>query len=135
MRIVLLLALVLATLVPGAPRAEPGAEIRRVIENQIEAFRRDDLSAAWRHASPGIQGKFGDAETFGRMVARGYPMIRAPGRYAMGDLAEGPRGPVQTVRFLDAEGVWWEADYSMTRVDGAWRISGVRLRRLPGLSS
>ncbi|MEL6264840.1 MAG: hypothetical protein AAFR52_04190, partial [Pseudomonadota bacterium] len=33
------------------------------------------------------------------------------------------------------DGTAWEADYTMRLVDGDWRIAGVSLRRLPGISS
>ncbi|MEM6678268.1 MAG: DUF4864 domain-containing protein, partial [Pseudomonadota bacterium] len=68
-------------------------------------------------------------------VARGYPMIWRPERVEMGAMTTGPRGPQQTVLFEDAEGVLWEVDYMMQDVDGVWRINGVQLRRLPGVSS
>lgn len=140
MRMALLLmgALCLSAALAMAPRAmaeEADAAIRAVIADQIGAFQRSDLDAAFAHASPGIQGKFGDPATFGRMVAQGYPMIWRPQQWEMGAYVDGPRGPTQSVLFRDAKGVLWEADYFMERVDGVWRIDGVQLRRLPGVAS
>ncbi|MGF1551731.1 MAG: DUF4864 domain-containing protein [Paracoccaceae bacterium] len=120
---------------PAMAQDADGTAIQTVIEDQIGAFQRGDLDAAFAHASPSIQGKFGSAGRFGHMVEHGYPMIWAPERYAMGALADSPHGPVQTVTFVDDTGEVWEADYLMREVDGRWRINGVRLRRLPGVAS
>jgi hypothetical protein len=137
MRLLLVPALVLGLLAggPAEAREADAAAIRGVIEDQIDAFRREDLARAYAHASPGIQGKFRDPATFATMVERGYPMIWRPERYEIGPLEDGPRGPVQTVVFVDGAGEVWEADYAMREVDGRWRIAGVTLRRLPGVSS
>ncbi|MEM6490264.1 MAG: DUF4864 domain-containing protein [Pseudomonadota bacterium] len=68
-------------------------------------------------------------------MQQGYPMIWRPERWEMGALNDTPGGPRQTVIFTDRDGVVWEADYLMREVDGTWRIAGVSLRRLPGVSS
>jgi len=116
-------------------RADDAAAIRTVIADQLAAFDRGDLEAAFAHASPGIQARFGDPRTFGDMVRSGYPMVWDPGRYEMRALSATPRGQVQTVMFEDAAGILWEADYLMEKVGGVWRIAGVALRRLPGVGS
>jgi hypothetical protein len=48
----------------------------------------------------------------------------------VGPLEQGPNGPVQIMRFRDAEGAEHVAAYSMTRVDGRWRIDGVHIRKV-----
>ncbi|MEM9145284.1 MAG: DUF4864 domain-containing protein [Pseudomonadota bacterium] len=112
------------------------SQIEMVIEDQLAAFQRNDLAAAFAHAAPGIQQKFGSAENFGHMVRHGYPMIWRPQRHEYRGLAERPAGLfVKTVLFEDARGAQFEADYMMRERDGAWRIEGVTLRRLPGVSS
>ena len=124
-------------LVAGRPAlAEgPDAAIEAVIADQIAAFQRDDFEAAFGHASPGIRAKFGPPENFGTMVRQGYPMIWRPARVEYGALETRGDSYVKTVVFEDASGMLFEADYRMALVDGAWRIRGVRLRRLPGVSS
>ncbi|MEM6421270.1 MAG: DUF4864 domain-containing protein [Pseudomonadota bacterium] len=130
-----LLALAVAALVFATPLRADDASIQAVIEDQIAAFQRDDLETAFGHASPSIQGKFGDPERFGQMVESGYPMIWRPRGYQMLGTEETPLGPRQTVLFEDTTGAFWEADYLMRLVDGRWRIAGVSLRRAPGVSS
>lgn len=115
---------------------EPNLAIERVIADQIAAFQRDDFAAAFAHAAPGIQAKFGTPEGFGTMVRQGYPMIHRPTRIEWGRLEKGPDGRVvKTVIFEDGKGKLYEAGYLMGRTDGAWRIHGVALRELPGASS
>jgi hypothetical protein len=135
MRRFVLLCLALAALALPVRADEPGDSIRAVIVDQLNAFRANDLGAAFAHASPMIQSKFRTPEIFGQMVQAGYPMVWRPSRYEMEALTETPRGPVQTVLFEDQHGRLFEADYEMRQVDGEWRINGVTLRELPGLGS
>jgi hypothetical protein len=140
MRILAAVALVLGLAMPflgtASLAADPDAEIERVIADQIAAFQRDDLDAAFAHAAPGIQRKFGNPSNFGHMVRHGYPMIFRPSRVEWRALeALGDGVFVKTVLFEDASGALFEADYTMGLTDGVWRIRGVELRRLPGMSS
>ncbi len=124
-----LAALLLALAVPAA--AEDGPAIRGVIAEQLEAFQRDDWSGAFAFASPGIRSMFRTPENFGRMVRGGYAMVWRPSAVEYGPLEDGPRGPVQILYLTDADGVRWVAAYEMELVQGAWRIDGVRIRRMP----
>ncbi|MGR3715285.1 MAG: DUF4864 domain-containing protein, partial [Thermohalobaculum sp.] len=95
----------------------------------------NDPAAAFAHASPTIQSKFGTPEVFRRMVETGYPVIWRPASYQMLALAETAAGPVQAVLFQDREGRFFEAAYQMQLIDGVWRINGVYLHALPGVGS
>ncbi|MEL6218930.1 MAG: DUF4864 domain-containing protein [Pseudomonadota bacterium] len=118
------------------PAAAQDAAIVAVIEDQLAAFQRNDLDAAFAHAAPQIQRKFGSPENFGHMVRHGYPMIWRPSRYEYRGLEEPESGFfVKTVLFEDAAGQQFEADYIMGLTEGEWRIRGVSLRKLPGVSS
>ena len=131
------IGLVLALLAAALPvRAEePADSIRAVIVSQLDALQANDPAAAFAHASPAIQSKFGTPEGFRHMVETGYPMIWRPARYEMLALAETATGPVQTVLFQDRGGRFFEAAYQMQLIDGVWRINGVTLRALPGVGS
>lgn len=130
----LAIALALAAGLPARP-GEPGDSIRSVIVAQLDAFRINDLDAAYAHASPMIQSIFRNPQVFGRMVETGYPMIWRPYHYEMLTLTVIPSGQVQTVLFQDRQGRFHEADYEMRLIGGEWRINGVRLRALPGVGS
>ena len=132
-----LVALLAALMLSFAPlrAAEPADSIQGVISDQIAAFQRSDLGAAFAHASPSIQSIFGSPERFGQMVRGGYPMIWRPSRFEMLRLQPGPGLQVQTVLFEAQDGTLFEADYEMIEVDGIWRINGVALRKVPGVAS
>lgn len=119
-----------ALLLAAAPAAAGEAEdIQAVIGAQLERFQQDDWRGAFAYAAPGLRSLFQTPETFGRMVREGYAMVWRPSRVEAGPLETGPRGPVQIMRFTDRAGVDWVAAYEMVRVDDAWRIAGVRIRR------
>lgn len=128
-----------ASLALGAPAsdAEPAdaAAIQAVILDQLEAFQADEMDRAFAHASPGIQSIFRTPERFRRLVQQGYPMIWRPERFDVGNLEPAGDALIQTMVFVDRSGQVFEADYRMELVDGTWRIAGVTLRKLPGLSS
>lgn len=111
--------------------ADDAAEIRTVIQNQLDAFSEDDWAEAFAYASPMIQQQFRNPQAFSRMVRGGYPMVWRPSRVEVGALEDGPRGPVQIMRFVDRDGAHYVAAYEMTRVDGVWRINGVRIQKIP----
>lgn len=131
----LLLAACLTGTALPAPAQSPAGAIEAVIADQIADFQRDDFVGAFRHATPGIQRKFGGPERFGLMVRNGYPMIWRPSHWEWAGLAEKGSAWVQTVVFVDEMGQSFEADYLMEQVDGVWRIAGVYMRRLPGVAS
>ena len=115
---------------PGATEwgaAERGA-IRKVIESQLEAFRRDDAAGAFAFASPKIQEIFGDPATFMAMVQAGYQPVYRPRRFAFQDLKELRGQPAQEVFFVGPDGKEVLGIYVMDRQpDGRWRIDGVFL--------
>lgn len=129
------LVLLAAFAAPTARAQDDGSGIPAVIADQIGAFLRGDLDAAWAHASPTIQGVFGTPERFGQMVREGYPMVWRPSRWEMRERTAIADGFVQTVLFEDAQGRLFLADYEMRLVDGVWRINGVALRELPGMGA
>ena len=57
---------------------------RHVIEQQIEAFLKDDAAAAYAFAAPGIQARYPDKDSFFAMVKKSYQPVYKPGNYAFG---------------------------------------------------
>ena len=128
----LVVALCLGFVLPAA--AEPAingddlAEIRTVINRQIDAFRRDDAQEAFKLVSPAVQETFGTPERFLDVVRASYRAMYRPaaltflGLTAIGDEA------VQRVRITDRSGAVWVAYYAMQRQkDGSWRTNGCHL--------
>lgn len=124
-RSVAVLALVAGLAGPGGARAD-GAAIEQVIENQMQAFRAGDPSAAFEFASPTIRRLFGTPENFGRMVATGYPPIWQPGAVRFLGLNERGMPMRQLVEVTDSEGRAHLFEYEMIRTEAGWKINGVR---------
>jgi len=129
---ILLLALTPFAAGAQAVSAEDAAAVRKVIEAQLDAFRKDDAARAFSYATSGIRMTFGTPESFLEMVRTQYAVVYRPRTVdfdAPIPLADGEL--VQPVRLTDAEGRSWIALYPMQRgTDGVWRTGGCQLRRL-----
>ncbi len=107
--------------------------IRRVIERQIDAFKRDDAAGAYSFASPGIRKIFPTAEIFMQMVRQGYRPVYRPRSYAFDELTQIEGELVQPVRVVGPDGVPVTALYIMERQpDGSWKTDGCVLTQAPG---
>jgi hypothetical protein len=116
----------------GMPSAVERGAIRQVIEGQIAAFQRGDGNAAFAYASPGIQAKFGDPETFMKMVETGYAPVYRPREVEFRDIEMHGGTPIQKVLVVGPDGQPVMALYAMERQpDGSWRISGCTLVKAP----
>jgi len=110
--------------IDGADRGQ----IQSIIENQIDAFRRDDGVAAYDFASPMIQTLFPSADVFMQMVQKGYMPVYRPQSFTFGPLLDTPRGPVQRVFITGPDGAGYVAEYALQQQpDGTWKINGVTL--------
>lgn len=99
--------------------------IRQVIEQQLQAFQRDDGMAAFSYAAPGIQSKFESAEMFMDMVRQGYQPVYRPRAVQFKDIISLEGTPAQRVIVIGPDGVPMIAVYPMRRMlDGSWRIDG-----------
>ena len=137
--IVLLVLAPAAFLVAGSPAraADPDDAIRaatRVVMAQLEAFRRDDFTAAYGFASAMIRQIF-DRERFEEMVRGGYPEIARSAAAVVSRAEFVPNDTVSlTLRIQGANGQTVEATYEMVREAGDWRINGVVTRPAPGVA-
>jgi hypothetical protein len=134
-RILFALIVAFGVSLPGALRAEDISSadreaIRSMIESQIEAFRRDDASAAYGYAAPAIQGMYPSIDQFMAMVRSQYPPVYRPRSVTFGEFIEAPGGLLQKVFITGPDGENWVAVYSLERQpDGSWRISGCFLMK------
>lgn len=128
------LILALALMLPGlaAPAeslsASDVAEIRAVINRQIDAFRRDDARGAFALVSPGVQQEFGTPERFLDVVRGSYRAVYRPATVNFLEVVAIGGEAVQPVQLTDRSGALWLAYYAMQRQhDGSWRASGCHL--------
>ena len=131
--------LVLALLVLAAPvRAQDISRqdttaIHAVIQEQLDAFQRDDGARAFSLATSGIQASFGSADRFMAMVRSSYPVVYRPHNVQFESVEIIDGRVFQPVRMTDDEGAAWLAIYPMQRQgEGVWRIDGCQLARLKG---
>jgi hypothetical protein len=111
---------------------EEALAIRQVIEDQMTAFQQDDAEGAFRFASPEIQGQFGSALHFLRMVKTAYYPVYRP-RSVVFEKSLVVRGqPAQTVLLLAENSELIRATYIMQRQsDRSWRVLGCYLEAIP----
>lgn len=124
------LAFLLAAASPalGALTAVDLAEIRGVINRQIDAFRRDDARGAFALVSPEVQQAFRTPDEFLEMVRAAYRAVYRPAAVLFLDLIVMGEEVVQPVQVTDTAGQVWVAYFAMQRQkDGSWRTNGCHL--------
>jgi hypothetical protein len=126
--IVLLMAFLnLAALNQAAPAraADDVAAAQGVIRSQEEAFSRDDAAAAYSYAAPAIHDLFPQADIFLGMVQRSYAPVYRHRSFEFGQAQVADGKIAQQVHIVDADGVPWEALYTLElEPDGSVKISG-----------
>ena len=125
MRALFLLAALLISLAAPARAADDVAAAQGVIRSQVEAFSRDDAAAAYSHAAPVIQEIFPQADIFMSMVRNSYAPVYRHKSFDFGEARVADGTIVQRVHIVDAEGIAWEALYTLElQPDGSVKITG-----------
>jgi hypothetical protein len=102
--------------------------IRAVIADQLAAFRKDDDSRAFSHASPGIRKQFRTAQRFMDMVRESYFPLYRPRSTDFLEPAVIQGDIIQPLRVVAQDGTVLVALYVMERgADGKWKIRGCEL--------
>jgi hypothetical protein len=108
------------------------AAAQGVIRSQTEAFSRDDAAAAYSYAAPAIQRIFRQAEIFMAMVRNSYAPVYRHKSFEFGQARVADGKIAQQVHIIDADGIPWEAMYTLEQApDGSLKISGCVLLK-PG---
>jgi hypothetical protein len=132
MRAVVLLAAFLIGLASPASAADDVAAAQGVIRSQVEALGRDDAAAAYSYAAPAIRDVFPQADIFMDMVRRSYAPVYRHKSFEFGEARASGGKIAQRVHIIDADGIPWEALYTLElEPDGSAKISGCVLLR-PG---
>jgi Domain of unknown function (DUF4864) len=125
MRTFILLAALLIGLASPACAADDVATAQNIIRSQVEALGRDDAATAYSYAAPGIQGMFPQADIFLAMVQQRYAPVYRHKSFEFGESAVSDGKVAQRVHIVDADGVPWEALYTLEQEpDGSVKISG-----------
>ena len=130
-RVIEAIALAAALWVSAASAEEStAARSRAIIEQQFDAFTRDDAEAAYALADPTIKEMFVDAKHFLAMVRDRYPPVYRHRSVEFGDFAELGDEASLTATIVDTDNVVWTALYSLRReANGDWLISGCVLAK------
>jgi hypothetical protein len=131
MRALVLLLAFLIGLASPAFAADDIAAAQTIIRSQVEAFGHDDAAAAYSYAAPGIQGMFSQADTFLFMVQHSYAPVYRHKSFEFGEAQVADGKVAQRVHIIDADGVPWEALYTLEpQSDGSLKITGCVLLRI-----
>jgi hypothetical protein len=103
---------------------------RSVIQSQEEAFGRDDAEAAYTIAAPAIKSWYRNPDVFMSMVRNGYAPVYRHRSFEFGEAMISEGKIVQQVHIVDANGVAWEALYTLEpQSDGSLKISACVLTK------
>jgi len=120
--------LAVATLLSLAPAGagDDAAAAQSVIRAQEQAFARDDAAVAYSFAAPAIRNIFPVAEILMAMVRHAYAPAYRHRSFEFGVTTHLSEGRIeQRVHIIDADGVAWEALYSLEiEPDGSLKITG-----------
>lgn len=107
------------------------SSIRRVIQCQLAAFRREDGALALSFATPERQ-QFGSGERFLDMVRAGFPLLMRSMHVEFGEPLQVEGRWTQPVRVTAEDGRSLSTLYVMEQQpDGAWRIDRCMFYRSP----
>jgi Domain of unknown function (DUF4864) len=121
---VLLVALLIGLAAP-ARAGDDVAAAQTIIRAQVDAFGRDDAATAYSYAAPPIQSMFPQADIFLGMVKQRYAPVYRHKSFEFGEARAVDGKIAQQVHIVDADGVPWEALYTLElEPDGSVKISG-----------
>jgi Domain of unknown function (DUF4864) len=128
MRAFVLLVAFLIGLASPAGAADNVAAAQGVIRSQVEALGRDDAATAYSYAAPAIQEIFPQADIFLSMVRQNYAPVYRHKSFEFGEARASDGQIAQRVHIIDADGVPWEALYTLEiEPDGSLKITGCSL--------
>jgi hypothetical protein len=124
-RALVLLTALLLSLASPARAADDVAAAQTVIRSQVEALGRDDAATAYSFAAPAIQDMFPQTDIFMDMVRQSYTPVYRHKSFEFGEARISNGQIAQRVHIVDAEGVPWEALYTLEQQpDGSVKIIG-----------
>ncbi len=107
---------------------DPTTAIHRVIEQQLDAIKRDDAETAFVLAAPNIRRAFKDPTTFMALVNKDYRAMRRWAAATFLDLRKFDGHCVQRVKLIDSKGAVSVANYAMIKAqNGEWWVAGVSM--------
>ncbi len=112
------------------PTTQEWGEIRTVIQSQLDAFERDDDSAAYSYTAPIVRQRFPTQEDFMKMVREKYSPVYRPRevKFLTPSIIVGQI--MQGIEFMSDENQLLVAIFTMERQeDKTWKIASCDLMR------
>ena len=98
--------------------------VKQTVQNQLDAFARDDFKAAYSYASPSIKKIFQSYSDFEVMIKNSYQAVYRPKSIDFGVVQSVETGAVLKVYLVDPEGAFVTAEYELKKQDNnLWLIS------------
>ena len=111
-------------------QADDLSDVKAVVSAQLEAFKRNDGSAAYSYAAPNIHRMFPSAQMFMTMVEGGYAPVFRSSNAVFGEMKAEGSGFRQEVFLTDPNGQSHIASYTLERQpDGSLKITGCSIRK------
>jgi len=108
-------------------------ELRRVIESQLAAFRRNDFPRAYTYAADSLKDQI-SLPAFERMVRSGYPLLTRSRSAQFGAMLDNGEQAVVNVTVVGASGHMRHYRYMLLREGVNWRIFGVTEVNFAGMT-
>ena len=113
---------------------QPSADIRTVIEAQLNAFSLGDAEAAFNAVSLEVKKNYKTANSFMSMVLNNYTPLFFAKKWRFDQLISEDEGSVQVLYVNDPMGNDWVALYKMVKgQNGTWKIDNVNMALIKGL--
>lgn len=110
------------------PTAQEWAEIRAVIQRQLDAFQQDDEAGAYSHAAPSVKQRFPTPEAFSKMVRDKYSPIYNPREVKFLTPSIVNARILQGIQFLSDENQLLLAVFTLEKQqDKSWKIKACDL--------
>ena len=128
---VVILLTLLGSLTGKADQKDNADAMRSVIQDQLDAFARNDAVKAYAQASPEIRSIFPTTKHFMTMVRQDYSALIAPAGIDFLGVVDDSGRPGFPVLVEGRDGRRWMAFYTMVQLnDASWRIGGCVLTKL-----
>ena len=116
-------------------KAQDWRAIRQAITRQIDAFKRDDATAAFSYAAPSVRRQFRTPHEFMSMVRTGYRAVYRPRSLRFLDPFTVSSHVIQPLEVVSPDDAVMTAYYVMERQpNGSWKIAACTLEASAALS-
>ena len=89
--------------------------VKQTVQNQLDAFARDDFEAAYSYASPSIKKIFQSYLDFEVMIKNSYQAVYRPKSIDFGVVQSVETGALLKVYLVDPEGAFVTAEYELKK--------------------